>query len=253
MYVFIDGSYFIFYRYYAISTWYKKNKPDTDPDTKVMMDKYKEMFEKTIIKIMKEHKIAGKDLYFVKDCGRENIWRYKLYKDYKATRDDSGLKRESIGEVFRHTYTYILPHLVTKLGFNVLSEEHLEADDIIAIATRQLVERNESVAIITNDKDYIQLCGPNVFIKNLQNTELTSDNPKRYLQLKIILGDKSDNITPIMKKCGPKTAEKLVDNPEELLKLFDKHPEVKEKYELNKLLIDFQSIPEKYLKIKFEI
>jgi 5'-3' exonuclease len=68
--------------------------------------------------------------------------------------------------------------------------------------------------------------------------------PDVYLQYKIIIGDVSDNIPPIMKKCGPKTAEKLAQNAEELAKIFDKHPDAKTQYDLNRRLIDFSFIDE---------
>ena len=39
---------------------------------------------------------------------------------------------------------------------------------------------------------------------------------KKFIHLfyKIVLGDKSDNILPIFKKCGPKTCEKYYENQE---------------------------------------
>ena len=59
---------------------------------------------------------------------------------------------------------------------------------------------------------------------------------------KILLGDTSDNIPSIFKKCGPKTALKCFQDSiyfEERLK----KENALEKYNLNKLLIDFNNIP----------
>ena len=60
------------------------------------------------------------------------------------------------------------------------------------------------------------------------------------------MGDKSDNIPSIFKKCGPKTAEKYYENSE----LFQKQLEKENSYdnfERNKKLIDFNEIPEELL------
>ena len=56
------------------------------------------------------------------------------------------------------------------------------------------------------------------------------------------MGDKSDNIPSIIKKCGPKTAEKLALNNSELIKLFEKNTDAKKQYDINRSLIDFNYI-----------
>jgi len=62
------------------------------------------------------------------------------------------------------------------------------------------------------------------------------------------LGDKSDNILPIFKKCGPKTCEKYYLNKELFLNTLLKEEGAREKYQLNKKLIDFNEIPENLVK-----
>ena len=63
------------------------------------------------------------------------------------------------------------------------------------------------------------------------------------LQIKIMCGDKADNIPKCFKRCGVKTANKLYNNPILLEKQFEKEPGSKERYELNTKLIDFNCIP----------
>ena len=61
------------------------------------------------------------------------------------------------------------------------------------------------------------------------------------------MGDVSDNIKAIIPKCGPKTALKLYENKE----LFEeklKDPVIKANYERNRILVDFNYIPEQYVK-----
>ena len=73
------------------------------------------------------------------------------------------------------------------------------------------------VIIIANDMDYLQLAGPRVKLINLKYKYLTdnkkwSGNPEEDLFCKIVMGDKSDNIPSIFKKCGPKTALKYYND-----------------------------------------
>ena len=50
---------------------------------------------------------------------------------------------------------------------------------------------------------------------------------KRIYFCKIVLGDKSDNIPGIFKKCGPKTVEKLFYDSDEFLKKLNKKTAMK--------------------------
>ena len=58
-----------------------------------------------------------------------------------------------------------------------------------------------------------------------------------------MLGDKSDNIMPVFKKCGPKTCEKYYTNSEAFNDALLKEVGAREKYELNKKLVSFEEIP----------
>ena len=87
----------------------------------------------------------------------------------------------------------------------------------------------------------------------LLRVELTLSLPAGYvagnmevenLFCKILMGDSSDNIGGIMKKCGIKTAQKYNDNPELFNDLLDNNPEIREKYEFNRTLMDFNCIPQ---------
>ena len=66
-----------------------------------------------------------------------------------------------------------------------------------------------------------------------------------YLQYKILIGDKSDNIPSVFKRCGKKTAMKLIANPSKLQELLDKGGEdAHTAYDRNKRLIDNRCVPE---------
>ena len=66
--------------------------------------------------------------------------------------------------------------------------------------------------------------------------------------VKILTGDKSDNIKGVFKKCGPKTACKYFDNRELFEEKLNSVEGAMEIYELNKKIIDFNEIPEELVK-----
>jgi len=253
--LFVDGSYYIFYRYYATMTWWSKQEENKEKDKgksmgdPVFAEKYKKMFLSTLTNLMKVHEVPFENVVIAKDCSRCDIWRNDLYKGYKGTRDDKLASFD--GRVFERTYSEILP----QSGLRVVEYHQLEADDIIAVITQSVMKKNPNadITIITNDNDYIQLLKdyPDLLIINLQGKQIKqriAGDLDTYLLTKILMGDKSDNIPSIMKSCGPKTAEKLANSPDELLKVFARHPHAKEQFDLNETLIDFHKIPSKLVK-----
>ena len=94
----------------------------------------------------------------------------------------------------------------------------------------------------------LQLAAPNIKLINLKYKLLTdsrkwSGDPEQDLFCKIVMGDKSDDIPSVFKKCGPKTALKYYENK----KLFEeqlKREDAYERYEQNKKLVDFNQIPD---------
>ena len=106
-----------------------------------------------------------------------------------------------------------------------------------------------NIYIITNDHDYLQLMDENTKLFNLQFKNLV-DNKKVFpeadknLFYKIVLGDKSDNIPPILSGCGPKTTEKYYLDRDLFETALNKQ-NVYDKYILNKTLVSFSEIPEK--------
>jgi 5'-3' exonuclease len=134
----------------------------------------------------------------------------------------------------------------------ILSHPHLEADDCIAISVKNLLARFPTcrICIITSDRDYLQLNAPNVDLYNLsfKNIGENKTSPKDDLERKIIMGDISDNIPSVFPKCGPKTAEKCVADKEFFKKKMADNSAYYGQYELNRLLIDFDCIPESLVK-----
>ena len=250
-YLFIDGSYYCFHRYFAIITWFKASHKGEDLDDPTKNEEFVEKFKKTFVskipEIIKKLKLNNPKIIVAKDCHREKIWRNEVFAEYKATRvyDDSFKG----GSFFKMAYQG--EELFKKAGCeNIVKHESLEADDCIAIMTRNILSRDPTakITIITSDTDYLQLMHERVSLINLKlkpvNTEKNSTgNPQRDLFYKIVMGDKSDNIPGVFKKCGKKTAEKYYNDTE---KFIDKltSDNVAHLYQRNKILVDFSKIPQ---------
>ena len=254
-YLLIDGSYFIFYRYYALIQWWSLANKDIPLENAIENKEFMEKFEKTFYnklqEIPKKLKIDNPIVMVGKDCPRKNIWRMGIYKDYKANRvyDDSFMG----GPIFKKIYD---ENMFIKGGVNkILKCEQLEADDCIAITTSHIIKLipNAKIWIITSDMDYLQLSQPNVELYNLKYTKLTDsknsfNDAEKDLFCKIVMGDKSDGIPGVLKKCGIKTAEKCyLDN--EYFKKKLENENAYDLYERNKTLVDFNNIPQNLVKM----
>lgn len=262
--IIVDLSYYVFYRYYAIINWLKNQTENIDIEdiinNDIFISKYTKMFEKVLNDLSMNYQVVMKNIYIVCDCQRDTIWRFTHFSNYKDNRDHGGRFN---GKIFDYTYNTLLPKLVEKYKFQVIRESNLEADDVINIIVKYVrkCDIKSNITVITNDNDYIQILKNdfNTAIYNLQGMEIKDRvkcDPDTYLKLKILIGDKSDNIPNIGKKVGIKTAEKFVKDPELLNEYFIKNPAAKLQYELNRLLIDFSYIPNnfiEYIESKIEI
>lgn len=254
-FIFIDGSYYCFYRYFALLQWWKNAYPDeslNDPnENQKFIDKFKKTFVEGIEQIPKKlkiHKTINPIMIVGKDCKRENIWRNELFQGYKAHRANGPEDGFMGGPFFKMAYD---ENLFQQGGVkSILKHPKLEADDCIAISIKYLTEKypNCNIYVITSDRDYLQLKAPNVNLfnlafKNIAENKSSTGNPKYDLEIKIIMGDNSDNIPSVFPKCGPKTAMKCIEDPEFFKKKMDAYEGSYAQYELNKKLVDFNEIP----------
>lgn len=257
IFIFIDGSYYCFYRYYALLNWWKNANPDEDLKDPFQNNIFVEKFRKTFVdnltqitKKLKLHKNTDKPLLFVgKDCKRENIWRTQMFKDYKSNRNNNAENGFMGGPFFKMAYDEDL-FLLGGVK-NILKHPSLEADDCIAISVKYLIKKypNCRIYIITSDKDYLQLNYKNITLINLTYKKIEDGKnilkePEKDLKIKIIMGDISDNIPSIFPKCGFKTALKCIENKEFFNKKLMSNKTYKEQYLFNETLINFDKIPE---------
>jgi len=257
-YIFIDGSYFIFFRYFALQQWWKraKAKPDEVVDYSInnldFVEKFKNLFIKKIKEISKKMKIENPKIYVGKDCMRADIWRNQYISNYK----DGRKKDDNIGDFFKLVYQ---EDLFMKACVNkILYYDKLEADDCIALSIKKILssEQDYRIYIISSDHDYGQLIQENVFLYNAQYKNLC-DNKKLFdigeknLLIKVLTGDKSDNIKSFLPKCGIKTAIKYYENRSLLVdKLKDE--DIRMKFEHNNILINFNKIPKDLSELFYE-
>jgi 5'-3' exonuclease len=252
-FIFVDGSYYNFYRYFALLQWWKNAYPDeplVDPfQNNKFVEKYKKIFIENLKQIPTKLKIpkTTKPILIVgKDCKRENIWRMELFEKYKAGREREGFMG---GPFFKMAYE---EELFQKGGVKaILTHPKLEADDCIAISVKYLINKypNCNIYIITSDKDYLQLNYSNVSLfnlgyKKLDDSKSSTGDAKKDLEIKIIMGDNSDNIPSVFPKCGLKTALKCIEDPEFFKRKMADNSDYYNQYELNKKLINFNNIPQ---------
>jgi 5'-3' exonuclease len=252
-FIFVDGSYYNFYRYYALTNWWKNAYPEEPLDdpyqNETFVEKFKKIHVENLQQIPKKLKLDKKInpiLIVGKDCKRENIWRNELFPQYKANRTNDGFKG---GPFFKMAYE---EELFKKGGAKaILKHPKLEADDCIAISVKHLVKRYPdcTIYIITSDRDYLQLNSHNVHLynltfKNIADNKSSTGNAASDLEIKIIMGDISDNIPSVFPKCGPKTAQKCIEDSEFFKKKMANNSDYYKQYELNKKLVDFNNIPQ---------
>jgi 5'-3' exonuclease len=243
--ILIDQSYYIFNRYYATYNWYKRqNNEEFDHENIVENELFILAFfrhvENDILKLTKKFKTVKSNIIFCIDCYRCDIWRNEIYPNYKITRSKKSNFNSIIFTLFKN---YIINY-----NYNYCEYDKLEGDDVTYLIQKKLKEELEikHIVIITNDSDYLQMYDINTIIQNMQFKDISlriKNNPLIELEFKVIYGDKSDNIQKIHTGLNKENAFKLaIMSDKERNEYIDKN-NLREKYELNKRLVDFSYIP----------
>jgi len=261
-YIFIDGSYFIFFRFNALKNWWSLARRDEGELVPTENEEFQEKFRKTFAEKLKEipKKLGIKKgepyrVYVGQDCRQEKIWRMEHYAVYKDGRPDTSNE----GYFFKIVYGEQL--FEKTLGDScVLSYPTLEADDVIAISATHICESNpdDECFIVSSDGDYLQLSGePRIHIYDLKFKNVKSRDPAysqpdtsaKMFVIKRLCGDKSDNIPSAFAKCGKKTAMAIADlangNDDILFAelMWRGGQKAVNQYKHNDMLMNFQCIP----------
>ena len=165
-------------------------------------------------------------------------FREEQYPDYKAQRPamppDLAEQLEPIDR------------LVEQHDFPILRMEGYEADDIIGTLARQAQDAGYDVRIVSGDKDFAQLIGPNVrMVDTLRGVVYDSDlvkkrwgvAPEKFVDHLAMLGDTADNI-PGVPGIGQKGSAALLDRFGSLDGVYENLEELKGKQKAN--LIEFR-------------
>ena len=137
-------------------------------------------------------------------------FRDALYPAYKAQR--SAMPEDLAAQIAP------IHEVVRLLGWPVIVQPGIEADDVIGTLARAAAARGETVVISTGDKDLAQLVDAHVSLINTMSGERLDPAgvqakfgvpPERIVDYLTLMGDAVDNV-PGVEKVGPKTAAKWI-------------------------------------------
>lgn len=158
--------------------------------------------------------LAPDYLAFAVDGQRSDLWRRKIYPNYKASRDAKDSAKEE------STLKIEIPRIheiIRASGVQVVYKKGYEADDAIATLAKRFGRFSE-VCIVSQDKDLLQCVKKNVRIydafglsdKGVSHVkEKYGLEPKQLVALQTLMGDASDGITGVP-GIGEKTALRLL-------------------------------------------
>ncbi|MEE9556611.1 MAG: 5'-3' exonuclease H3TH domain-containing protein, partial [Candidatus Adiutricales bacterium] len=215
----VDASLYIYRSYHAI----RHLSTSSGQPTNAILG-----FVSTISKLIREKKPEYMALAF---DSKGPTFRHEIYPDYKANRPAMPEDLISQQEYIRRAVA----------GFNLarLEIQGIEADDIIASATKQAQKQGFEVVIVGGDKDLFQLLAKGVSIydpKPKGDNYVTEESfrerfgisPSGFLEAQGLMGDATDNFSGVP-GVGEKTALKLIQEFETLENIFENLERVKQK------------------------
>lgn len=143
-------------------------------------------------------------------------FRHEMYPEYKGT-------RKPMAEELRQQVP-VIKEVLQAMNIATIEKAGLEADDLLGTISRSCEEKGMDVAIISGDRDTLQLATEHVKIRipktKQGRTEIedyfASDvkekygvTPTEFIDVKALMGDTADNI-PGVPGIGEKTATKII-------------------------------------------
>ncbi len=165
---------------------------------------------------------------------KEPTFRHQITESYKANRPP--IPNELIHQI------EAIKKFFELIGIKEISLAGYEADDILGTLAKRF-EKEFEVIIVSGDKDFSQLVNENIHLYDNKNEIILRNNdiyekysikPEQFIDYLALIGDSADNI-PGAKGIGPKTAVRLLnqfDNIEKLYQNISNLPENKEKQKL---------------------
>jgi len=154
--------------------------------------------------------------YHFFDGSKAKARRRMILAEYKANRAKSYV--EDVDDLFKGMND-LRDYVLSFLGAATFYHEDLEADDLIAQFTKLVLQSSsdDEVVIVSDDSDLWQLLdlGSRVKIYNragwvdlMEHTGCVSG--REWMMVKVLSGDKVDNIPPVAPGIGRRTALKLL-------------------------------------------
>ena len=190
-------------------------------------------------------------------CDSKNVWRREVYPNYKAGRKATREKSEHDWDTIFSMLHTIKDEIRSFLPYKVIELETAEADDIIATLVKRTQNEvgpnhKKKILILSGDKDFIQLHGPNVKQYNpvLNKFVGKGEDPTIYIKEHILKGDRSDGIPNVLsddnvfiegRRQRPLSKKKIESWVNEVFMTFTE--EEQKNYNRNRQLIDLSCIP----------
>ena len=193
-------------------------------------------------------------------CDSGNVWRKQIFPNYKAGRKANREKSEHDWDAIFNMLATIKNEIKTFMPYKVIEVESCEADDIIATLIKKvknmiIPEHKRKILILSGDKDFIQLHGPNVRQYNpvLNKFVGKGEDPVIYIREHILKGDRSDGIPNVLsddnvfiegRRQKPLSKKKLNNWVNDVFFYTNFTEEEEKNYNRNRKLIDLSSIPQ---------
>ena len=191
-------------------------------------------------------------------CDSKNVWRREIFPNYKAGRKATREKSQHDWDAIFSMLHTIKDEIRSFLPYKVIELETAEADDIIATLVKRIQNQvgpnhEKKVLILSGDKDFIQLHGPNVKQYNpvLNKFVGKGEDPVIYIKEHILKGDRSDGVPNVLsddnvfvegRRQRPLSKKKINSWVEEVFMTFTE--EEQKNYNRNRKLIDLNCIPQ---------
>lgn len=189
-------------------------------------------------------KLKPKQVHLFWDAPKEQLWRKKVWPDYKDGRDTSRNGKYDI-DVDQQAVRCceIIKELTQYMNFRNYYRNHQEADDLIYAFCR--ANTADKIIIISSDGDFKQIAYNmadvdlyNPLGKSSKFVEIDQDVDP--VDVKCYSGEDGDNIIGYP-KIGPKRALMMSKDPNKRLKLFEDYG--RKTYLRNRALIDLSLCP----------
>ena len=159
---------------------------------------------------------------------KAKTFRHKMYSEYKGTR--KGMPEELAQQM------PIIKEVLSAMNIKIIEKEGYEADDILGTLGTKAGNKGYDVTILSGDRDTFQLATDKITIRIPRTKsgkteeddydrnkvlEVYGIEPKKLIDVKGLMGDKSDNI-PGVSGIGEKTALSIIKEYETIENLYEK-------------------------------